>query len=124
MPVRVERSIDDPIVTFIFEGLLDPETLEEVKSQTAQLLAEMGTFYGVIDLRGIETTFSEAIALLESSYVPALSADPRINFVFVGQPAPDESKNQTGGPVFSNKEAALEHIRREIATNAPGQSDK
>lgn len=121
MPVRVERSIDDPIVTFIFEGILDSETIQEVKAQTAQLLAEMGTFYGVIDLLGIETTFSEAIALLESSYVPALSTDPRINFVFVGQPARDEPKNQTGGPVFSNKEAALEHIRREIATNAPGQ---
>jgi hypothetical protein len=124
MPVRVERSIDDPIVTFIVEGILHSETIQEVKAQTTQLLAEMGTFYGVVDLQGIETSIGETIGLLESSYGPALSTDPRINFVFVGQPAHDDPKNLTGVPLFTNNEAALEYIRREIATHAPGQSDE
>ncbi len=122
MPVRVEKSVDDPIVTFTFEGGLDAETLEQVKLQTTQLLAEMGTFYAVIDLQRVETTFGEALALLGSSSVPALRADPRINYVFVGQPIQDDPINQMGVPVFPNKEIAFEYIRREIATNAPGQS--
>ena len=124
MPIRVERSVDDPIVTFTFEGVMDSETIQELKAQTAQLITEMGTFYGVIDLGGVETTVSEAVALLERSDGLSLSTDPRVSLVFVGRIVPDNSINQTGAPIFDNKEDAWEYIRREIAANAPGQSSE
>ncbi len=121
MLVRVERAIDDPIVTFTFESILDTESIQELKTQTTQLLTEMGMFYGVVDLREIETTVGEAITLLESSNMFSLSANPRVSFIFVGKTIPGDPTNQTRVPIFDNKEDAWEYIRREIAANAPGQ---
>lgn len=119
MSIRVERSVDDPIVTFTFDGILNLETVQEMQTQMGQLLAELGTFYAVIDFQG--TGITEAVSLLGNSSMPALRADPRINYVFVGQPVQDNLTNQTGIPLFPNKEMAFEYIRREIATNVPGQ---
>jgi len=122
MLIRVERSTDDPIVTFTFVSTLDAEVIQELKTQVAQLLIEMGMFYGVVDLQEIETPVGEAITLLESSDMLSLSANPRVKFIFVGRNIPGDPTIQTGVPIFDNKEDAREYIRREIAANAPGRS--
>jgi hypothetical protein len=118
MPILVERAVDEPIVRFVFEGMLDAETVQEANTQMAALLEELGSFYAVIDIRGLETTFGEAAALLEGPNSPSVVAEPRIKFVYLGQTVPDDPTNQQRVPVFKSKEAAFDFIRQEIAKNA------
>lgn len=118
MPILVERDVDDPMVRFIFEGTLDAETISEANTQMQRLLDEMGTFYAIVDIRGTETTFGEAAALLESPGMPSIAAEPRIHFVYLGQTVPHDPTNQQHVPVFTTKEAAEDYIRQKIAEGA------
>src|SRR5690606_16370816 len=110
MPILVERAVDDPIVRFIFEGQLDAETIQEANTQMQLLLEELGSFYAIVDIRGTETTFGEAAALLESPDTPSVVAEPRIKFVYLGQNVPQDPTNQQRVPVFGSKEAAEEYV--------------
>ena len=118
MPILVERTVDEPIVRFIFEGQLDAETIQEANAQMKSLLDEMGSFYAIVDIRGTETTFGEAAALLESPSTPSVVAESRIHFVYLGQTVPHDPTNQQRVPVFSAKETAEEYVRQQIATGA------
>ena len=118
MPILVERAVDDPIVLFIFEGTLDAETIKEANAQMQRLLDEMGSFYAIVDIRGTETTFGEAAALLESPNTPSIAAEPRIHFVYLGQTIPHDPTNQQRVPVFTTKESAEEYVRQQIARGA------
>lgn len=121
MPIFVERSIDEPIVRFVFEGELDSETIQEANTQIQTLLEEMGSFYAIVDIRGTETTFGEAAALLESPGTPSIAAEPRIHFVYLGQTVPHDPTNQQRVPVFTTKESAEEYVRQQIATGGTGR---
>lgn len=121
MPILVERAVDDPIVRFIFEGTLDADTIKDANAQMQRLLDEMGSFYAIVDIRGTETTFGEAAALLESPDTPSIAAEPRIHFVYLGQTVPHDPTNQQRVPVFTTKEAAEEYVRQQIAEGAADQ---
>lgn len=121
MTVAVELAIDEPIVTVTFEGALTPEAVEGMQQQLARLLTQMGMFYVLVDVRGTGMTFGEALTLLEGAFPPGATggasfhADPRIRFVFLGQPVPDDPTNRLRVPVFASKDAALAHIHADIA---------
>jgi hypothetical protein len=119
MPIHVHQSIDDPIMTFAFEGEIEPETVQEASAQLAEAVETLGILYVVLDLRDTEMTQGEAIALIESPETPSLMAHPRIRLVFVGGNVPHDPTKPYQVPEFSNDEEALEYIRREIANNAP-----
>jgi hypothetical protein len=122
MPIHVEKSIDDPIITFTFEGEIDPETVEEASTQLAEAVETMGTLYVVLDLRSTEMTQGEAIALIESPDTSSLVSHPRIRLVFVGDPVPHDPTKPFQAQVFSNEDDALDYIHQEIARNAPHAS--
>lgn len=114
MTIRIERSIDDPIVSFTFEGDLDPESVRATDVKAGQLLQEMGTFYAIIDIRGTQITFGEVMALLQSFEI----SDSRVKFVFVGPPVLHDPTKPSGDPVFENKDQAISQrmarIRRRL----------
>lgn len=114
MTIRIERSIDDPIVTFVFEGPLDPYAVHDVDEKAAQLLQEMGMFYAILDIRGTQMTFGEALALFESLRSPASP----VKFVFVGEPVPHDPTGDPTEKIFSNKDEAVEYILQDIAAHA------
>ena len=78
MPIRVEKSIDDPIITFTFGGVVDPETVQEANAQLAEAINSMGMLYVMVDLRDTEMTQGEAIALIEVPDAPSFMEHPRI----------------------------------------------
>jgi hypothetical protein len=126
MPIRIERSVDDPIVTFIFEGALDQDAVQDAKMQTAQLLTEMGLLYAVIDLRNTATTEEQAAALFSGPDIPALSSDGhgRLRFVFVKTQLANAPASQRSEPSFSTREEATDYILKDIAGHAPGDVNK
>jgi hypothetical protein len=113
--VKVEQSVDDPIVTFIFEGLPDPETVQNINERAGQFLEQLGRYYAIIDIRGLETTYGEIIALFASIEQPNIFGNKRVTPVFVGNPVPGDPTDTTATPVFRDPEEAREYIRREIA---------
>jgi hypothetical protein len=119
MPIHVEQSVDDPIMTFMFEGEINPETVEEASAQLAEAVDTMGILYVVLDLRSTEMTQGEAVALIESPDTPSLMSHPRIRLVFVGTPVPHDPTKPFQAPVFGSDEDALDYIRQDIANNAP-----
>jgi hypothetical protein len=119
MSIHVQQSIDDPIITFAFEGQIDPESFQEASAQLAEAVETLGLLYVILDLRDTEMTQGEAIALIESPDTPSLTEHPRIRLVFVGKPVPHDPTKPFQAPVFGNDEEALEYIRQEIARNAP-----
>ena len=112
MPIRVEQAVDDPIVTFIFVGGLDAETVRSANEQATLLLEQMGTYYAILDIRDVEITIGEALALLDPHNAPGLISDPRINPVIVGHPIPGDPTDKYQYPVFDNRQDATEYIRR------------
>lgn len=119
MSIHVQQSIDDPIITFAFEGEMNQETVQEASAQLAEAIETLGLLYAIIDLRDTEMTQGEAVALLDGAGSPPLMSHPRVRLVFVGKPVPHDPTNPSQAPVFGNDEEALEYIRQEIANNAP-----
>lgn len=111
MPIRVEQVADQPVVVFIFNGLLDAETVRSANEQAAALLEQMGAYYAVLDIRDIEITYGEALALLDNASQSGLIADPRITPLFIGNSVPGDA---TGGqhriPIFYSREDADAYI--------------
>lgn len=119
MPIRVEKSIDDPIITFTFVGVVDPETVQEANAQLAEAINSMGMLYVMVDLRDTEMTQGEAVALIEVPDAPSFMEHPRIRTVFIGQPVPHDPTSPPQSPVFANEEDALDYIHQQIAGKAP-----
>ena len=123
MPIRFERSVDDPIVTLIFVDPLDTPDIQDANTQITQLLTEMGVLYMIIDIRDAEITFGESIALLEGPETPGLTTEPRIKFVFLGAPILHDPTNQQHVPVFAARDEAVDYLLQEIASRAHPDSE-
>jgi hypothetical protein len=115
MTVSVQTSVDEPIVSFILEGMLDESTVQEINTETQRMLETMSRYYALIDIRGLETTFGEITAIFDNAGGTGLFADERITPVFVGKTVPDDPTNQMRIPVFKDHESAMDYLRREIA---------
>jgi hypothetical protein len=116
MPVTVEQSIDDPIVTFNLVGTLDAATLTEMSVEAARLLEEMGTYYAIVDVDNLDNSEKSSVAI-DAICAKAGLVDPRITMVIVGQ------RTETAAiPGFPDQEAAADYIRQVIATHASGNN--
>jgi hypothetical protein len=119
MPVTVERSLDDPIITLIFDGAVDQNIVNEASSKAAQLLAQMGIYYAIMDIRGAQIPLETFMRLLENSTTSTLLRDPRVTLIFVRHSTLNEPTAIAAAPRFATKDEALEYVRRHIAGSAP-----
>lgn len=115
MTVSIQKSIDEPIVSFIFEGRLDEQTVSAVNAHVHELLQTLGSFYAIVDIRGQEVTFGEMIALFENACDPSIFANLHVTPVFVKDDITADPTNQLKVPVFKDREAATDYIRQQIA---------
>lgn len=114
--VKVEQAVDDPIVTFTFEGLPDQQTVQQINQQAGQFLEQLGRYYAILDIRGLETTYGEVTALFASIQQPNIFGNNRVTPIFVGKPVPGDPTDQTATPIFRTPEDARDYIRQEIAS--------
>lgn len=122
MPIKLTRSVDDPIVMFAIEGQQDNESLIEIVREANQLLAEMGTFYAIVDMREVEITFGEVVAFFEVPGLTNVLNDPRVKPVLVRDSMPPDPTIPEDTPIFADQDQAFDFVRRTIANNAPSQS--
>jgi hypothetical protein len=116
--VRVEQAIDEPVVMFIFEGMPDQDSVQHVNQKAGDFLAQLGNYYAVIDIRGLETTYGEITALFASVQTPNIFNNPRVIPVFVGTPVPLDPTDTIATPIFGTPDEAHDYIRKEIAKRA------
>jgi hypothetical protein len=127
MPVSIEEFVDEPIVTFRFEEVLDAETAHEANEEALNMLAEMGSYYAVLDLRDLPMLVKDALRMLKAQGdgEPDMISHPRIHYVVVSRRATVGSGSNVTGLkgvpeplVFSKADDAVDHIRIMIATRA------
>lgn len=118
MPIQVEQSVDEPIVTFIFSGSIDTTDVQAANDRAALLLQQMGTYYAIIDVQGAEIAGTEALASLRGQDTSAPLSDPRITPILLNKANHDEPAQQALPPGFTNREQALEYIRQTISHRA------
>jgi hypothetical protein len=115
MTVSIQQAMDEPIVSFIFEGRLDEQTVSAVNAHVHELLGTLGGFYAIVDIRGQEVTFGEMIALFENARDPGIFANLHVTPVFVSEHEMPDPTNQKQVPVFKDREAATDYIHQLIA---------
>ena len=127
MPVSVEEFVDEPIVTFRFEETLDAATARKANEEALDMLAEMGSYYAVLDLRDLPMPIKDALKMLKAKAdgLPDMISHPQIHFVVVSRRAMLDTETnldrQNGIPeplVFIRTDDAIDHIRIMIATRA------
>jgi hypothetical protein len=120
MTVQIERALDEPIVRFIFDGRLDPETRSEALAETLGLLDELGVFFAIFDLRRLDATpdaFIDAFAPQPDGF--ALFDEPRIAPLLVTAELPPAGADDMP-PRFGTIDDAIEFARVRFASRQPG----
>jgi hypothetical protein len=128
--VIVTRVANEPIVHAKATGLITIESLLEVYERTSELRVDMPkNIYRITEFTDVQTTFSDMMNIMREAVKRggSSSTDPTVTVVFVGtihwvKLFTDALRQGAFGgkviPVFDNFDAALAHVRADIAAKA------
>lgn len=117
MTVEIDSALDEPMVRFVFRGMLDRETIAEAVAGALDRLDSLGAYYAVLDIRELDaslTDFRTAFAPVSGGL--ALLDEPRIAPLLVTSPLPDDSEQAA----FETVDAAITFARQRYAARQPG----
>jgi hypothetical protein len=114
--IRVQPYIDEPIAVFLVEGHdLNSDILQTLEAEITLLLDKLGSFYAILDFRGLDVDGGEIITLLHKDSPSTIVTNPRISLVIVSRLMSADQASSLNIPVFFDQDEALQFVREQLA---------